>query len=217
MISAGAASLGPALPGCGPSRPAAEVFPQSVASGDPRPDSIVLWTRAVDDPTLPTAVTLQLATDEGFGSQVALGARASLEASPDHDHCLRVKVTGLEPGTTYWYRFEAADARSHVGRFRTAPAADADAPIRFATLSCQDFVGRYYNSLLRLLDAEHDDLDFVVHLGDYVYETTGDPGFMMEGGSRAVRFSAPDEALSLGDGAFFAARSEVIPSSNQSE
>ncbi|MFK7987863.1 MAG: alkaline phosphatase, partial [Sandaracinaceae bacterium] len=134
-------------------------------------------------------------------------SQPTYDASPESDHCVRLRLDGLEAGTTYYYRFTAADARSHTGRFRTAAAPDADVPVRFAVLSCQDYVGRYYNPLLRLLDDEHDDLDFVLHLGDYVYETTGDPGFMMAGGERAVRFEDEAGAISLGDGTFFAARS----------
>jgi alkaline phosphatase D len=209
VVSAGAASLGPSLLGCGGGRPVGEVFPQSVASGDPRPDSIVLWTRAVpEDATRELPVTLEVGTDAELSSRLELDV-AELVARPAHDHCLRVKVTGLSPGTTYHYRFVAEGTASRVGRFRTAPAADADAPIRFALLSCQDWSGRYYNTLLRLLDETHDDLDFVLHVGDYVYETTADPGFMMTSEGRALRFRAPEEAIELGSGedTFHAARS----------
>jgi alkaline phosphatase D len=210
VVSAGAASLGPSVLGCGDSaRPTAEVFPQSVASGDPRDTSIVLWTRALPlDEADDAAVTLEVATDEGFGSRVSL-SNAQLTARADHDHCVRVKVTGLTAGTTFYYRFVHAGTVSHTGRFRTAPAAGTDAPVRFAFASCQDRVGRYYNSLLRLLDDDHDDLAFVVHLGDYVYETTGDPGFMMVGSERTLTFRAPEEAIQFGTGdeAFYSARS----------
>lgn len=211
VVSAGAAGLAPVLPGCdgGPSRPVEEVFPQSVASGDPRETSIVLWTRAVPEGGAGDAdVTLELASDEAFASPVAIDAGV-LVAREEADHCVRVKVTGLTAGATYFYRFTHAGTRSRAGRFRTAPAADADTPVRFAFVSCQDYVGRYYNTLLRLLDDEHDDLAFVLHLGDYVYETTGDPGFMMTGSERTVRLRAPEEAIALGsgDGVYHAARS----------
>jgi alkaline phosphatase D len=210
VISAGAASLGSSMFGCGDGgRPTAEVFPQSVASGDPRDTSIVLWTRAV--PIVESedaAVTLEVATDEAFGSRVTLSS-AQLTARVDHDHCVRVKVTGLSAGTLYYYRFAHAGTLSHTGRFRTAPATGTDASVRFALASCQDRVGRYHNTLLRLLDEDHDDLAFVVHLGDYVYETTGDPQFMMTGSERTVSFRAPEEAIQLGAGeqAYYSARS----------
>ncbi|MCA9607045.1 MAG: alkaline phosphatase D family protein [Myxococcales bacterium] len=208
VVSAGAASLGPSvLTACGASRPTADVFPQSVASGDPRDTSVVLWTRAVPETGGDATVKLELSTDPELGSRFDLGGLSEMTASADHDHCLRVKVTGLSPGTNYFYRFEHDGTRSRVGRFRTAERADANIPVRFAVLSCQDYVGRYYNTLLRLTDGEHDDLTFVVHLGDYVYETTGDPGFMMAGASRAVAFRAPEEAIPLGDGSYHAAKS----------
>lgn len=209
VVSAGAASLGPSiLTACGASRPVADVFPQSVASGDPRDTSAVLWTRAVPEAG-DASVRLELSTDPDFGSRFDLGGLATLTARASHDHCLRVKVTGLSPGTNYFYRFEHEGTRSRTGRFRTAERADANIPVRFAVLSCQDRVGRYYNSLLRLLDGEHDDLTFVVHLGDYVYETTGDPGFMMASEGRGVPLRAPEEAIERGSGAgvYYAARS----------
>ena len=159
VISAGAASLGPSiLSACGSSRPTADVFPQSVASGDPRDTSIVLWTRAVPETDGDATVKLELSTDPDFGSGFDLGGLGTLTASPAHDHCVRVKVTGLSPGTNYFYRFVHEGTRSRTGRFRTAERADANIPVRFAVLSCQDYVGRYYNTLLRLLDGEHDDL-----------------------------------------------------------
>ncbi|HBQ13699.1 MAG TPA: hypothetical protein DEF51_22045 [Myxococcales bacterium] len=213
VVSAGAASMGSSvLVACGddtPARPTAEVFPQSVASGDPRADSIVLWTRAVpEDETTDAMVTLEVGTDAELTSLLTLDVSA-LSARADHDHCVRVKVTGLSAGTTYWYRFVSEGTPTNTGRFRTAAAADADVPVRLALLSCQDRVGRYYNTLLRLLDDAHDDLDFVVHVGDYVYETTGDPGFMMTDSGRGVGLRAPEEAVQMGSGGgeFFAARS----------
>jgi len=214
VVSAGAASLGPSvLSGCADdavARPVEGVFPQSVASGDPRPDSIVLWTRAVPDVDVGDGlVGLELSTDPDFTSALDLGAIASLTASVDHDHCVRVKVTGLEAATTYYYRFAMEGTTSRTGRFRTAPAAGDDAPVRFALLSCQDRVGRYYNSLLPLLDDAQDDLAFILHVGDYVYETTGDPGFMSASDARNVPLRSPEEAIELGSGddTFFAARS----------
>ena len=211
VITAGAASLGPSvLSACGSSRPVDDVFPQSVASGDPREDSIVLWTRALPEGAAADAeVKLELGTDPELSARVDLGGLATLTASAGHDHCVRVKVTGLNPGTNYFYRFEQGGTRSRTGRFRTAERPDANIPVRFAVLSCQDYVGRFYNTLLRLTDGAHDDLTFVLHLGDYVYETDGDPGFMMTDTSRNVDFRAPEEAIPLGSGdtAYHAARS----------
>lgn len=214
VVTAGAASVAPSLLGCeGPGAPSDPyaTFPQSVASGDPRAGSIVLWTRAVPGAGATAAdatVRLELATDEAFTSLVALSA-SELVAFAANDHCLRVKVEGLDAGTRYYYRFEHAGVRSRTGRFRTAAAPDADVPVRFAILSCQDFVGRYYDSLLALLADDADDLDFVVHLGDYVYETTGDPSFMSASEDRRVVFSDVEGAIALTEDGrtFYAARS----------
>ncbi len=210
VVSAGAASLGPSvLTACGTSRPLLDVFPQSVASGDPRADSIVLWTRALPEAGGDAEVKLELATDPEFSARFDLSGLSTSTARADNDHCLRLKITDLQPGTNYFYRFEHAGTRSRTGRFRTAERPDANIPTRFAVVSCQDYSGRYYNTLLRLLDGDHDDLSFVLHLGDYIYETTADPGFMISSEERRVAFSAPEEALPLGSGdaSFLAARS----------
>lgn len=209
VVSAGAATLGPGVLGaCGSSRLRSEVFPQSIASGDPRGDSIVLWTRALpEDPAADGDVNLELATDPEFGSRIDLGDLSSIVARADHDHCVRVKVTGLTTGTTYFYRFEQGGTVTNTGRFRTAELDNANVPVRFAVVSCQDRSGRYYNTLLRLLDGNHDDLTFVLHLGDYVYETDADPAFMTGVGERSVAFRNPEEAIPLGDGSFHAAHS----------
>lgn len=208
VVTAGAATLGRSLVGCedGGGGDPSLVFPQSVASGDPRADSIVLWTRVVA--TGDATVRLVVATDEGFGSLVPLSAD-TLTATAEHDHCVRVKVDGLAAGATYYYRFESEGTRSRTGRFRTAPEAGTDVPVRFALVSCQDRVGRFYNSYLKLLEPEQDDLAFVVHLGDYVYETTGDPSFMTTGAQRAVSFEDTAGAIALEEDGetFYAARS----------
>ena len=160
-------------------------FPQSVASGDPKPDSVVLWTRVIDpgggagDLTL----TLEVAKDARFAEPVV--RTPGLVAPASHDSTVRVKVVGLSARTTYYYRFvyERGGERwgSQVGRTRTAPSASDESVVRFAVASCQDFVGRYYNAWQQLRNLD-EDLDFVVFLGDYVYETTGDPSFMSPGG-----------------------------------
>ncbi len=176
-----------------------DFFPQSVASGDPRPDSVVLWTRAVDAALAgqDTPVTLQVSTEESFATLVL--EKKDLKALASFDHALKVKVTNLQPRTTYYYRFsyekDGQRYTTNVGRTRTAPAAGSDVPVKFAFASCQDYIGRYFNSWNRLLQLD-EDLDFVVFLGDYIYETTGDASFQSStGGGRTVNFS--DEAGAL--------------------
>ncbi len=222
VISAGAVQAAPLLgcggnggtgtPDAGPDAPidappAMTSFPQSVASGDPRPDSIVLWTRAASTGTADVDVVLEVATDDQFAHLVSLST-GQLTAKLATDFCLRVKVTGLTAATRYYYRFRAGTVVSPTGRFKTAAAAGADVPIKFALLSCQDYVGRYYNTLLELLAAAQDDIDFVVHVGDYVYETTGDPGFQQNQG-RNVTFADQAGAIRLGSATnpYYAAKS----------
>jgi alkaline phosphatase D len=183
---------------------AREYFPQSVASGDPRPDSVVLWTRAVDPAHGGnTTLTLEVSKEEGFGTLVL--EQMGLTALSDHDNALKVKVTNLEPRTTYYYRFVYAhDGErfvSPVGRTRTAPAAGADVPVKFAFASCQDYVGRYFNAWSRLVQLD-EDLDFVLFLGDYIYETTGDPAFQTTNTLRNVTFSEPESAIVQATGVF---------------
>lgn len=175
-------------------RDPSEVFPQSVASGDPRTESVVLWTRIEDlaNPGVDQSVGLEVSTSSDFSTLVVGEYFTALVV---HDHCLKVRVTGLQAGTTYYYRFTCNNTTSNTGRTRTAAAAGVDTPVKFAFLSCQDFIGRYYNSYLMLQDQ---DLDFIVFLGDYIYETTGDDQFQVESGTRRVEFDDLDGALRLG-------------------
>jgi alkaline phosphatase D len=181
----------------GPVEEGRAYFPQSVASGDPRPDAVVLWTRAVDParPDEDVELTLQVATDEDFKNRVL--ELEGLRATAEHDHTLKVKVTNLRARTRYYYRFVLEKDRkrlgSPVGRTRTAPAPDQGLPVRFVVANCQDFRGRYYNTWQRLLQLD-EDLDFVLFVGDYVYEADSslvpstDP-------TRNVHFTDPGSAL----------------------
>lgn len=189
-----------------------ELFPQSVASGDPREGSVILWTRVESDAD-EVELVLELYSDAELTKRAEWddGMYTSVIASSDHDHCVKVRVTGLEPDTEYWYRFivdhEGDPRASQTGRCRTAPAADADRPVRFAFVACQDYGGRWYNSYA---DMQRHELDFVVHLGDYIYETAGDEGFQGGTAERNVMFADTAGVLEIsrGDGSCFqAARS----------
>lgn len=182
-------------------------FPQSIASGDPRPDAVVLWTRVVDPerPGEDLELEVQLSTTEDFAEFVS----TEVVASADRDGTVRVNSTELEAATIYYYRFvyrtAAASFTTRTGRTRTAPAPDSDVPVRFAFVSCQDYIGRYYNNYLALLEQ---DIDFLVHLGDYIYETTGDPSFQLTEG-RTVEFSDTSGAIVFNEGQdneYYAAR-----------
>lgn len=196
MVFAGAlAGVGCAPPPADPSltiEDGAAFFPQSVASGDPRPSSVVLWAR-VEDPDAGDAdltLVVEVSTTANFEDLVA---SAEVVALGRHDHCAKAKIEGLDPATTYHYRFVYKKGTrrlaSRTGRTRTAPAEGADAPVRFAFASCQNFAAGYFNAHLLLA---REDVDFVVHLGDYIYETT-ERGVTPD---RAVSFTDAEGAIS---------------------
>jgi alkaline phosphatase D len=149
-------------------------FTLGIASGYPTPDSVVLWTRLAPDPHAgggmpPAAVEVgwEVSTDDAFRSIVRRGRETAV---PRWAHSVRAEVAGLDPGRWYFYRFHAGGATSPAGRTRTAPAAGAAvARLRFAYASCQQYEQGHYVAY-RHMAAE--DLDFVVHLGDYIYESS---------------------------------------------
>lgn len=140
-------------------------FAHGVASGDPLPDAIILWTR-VTPPSVGAEVEVrwQLADTREFRTIVAQGRTT---ATADRDHTVKVDVGELSPGRTYHYRFEALGQRSPIGRTRTAPAGPTPAA-RFAVVSCSNYPFGYFNVYAAI--AGRDDLDAVLHLGDYLYE-----------------------------------------------
>ncbi|MDX1493903.1 MAG: PhoD-like phosphatase N-terminal domain-containing protein, partial [Longimicrobiales bacterium] len=155
--AAGVVALG-GLPGCGAGRAfraATHPFTLGVASGDPSPDGVVLWTR-LDRMALEAAgahhdvveVRWELAEDEGLRRIVRTG---SVDARPELGHSAHVELAGLGPGRDYFYRFLAGGEVSAVGRTRTAPEPDADNPrLDFAFLSCQHYEHGYYTALRHL-------------------------------------------------------------------
>jgi alkaline phosphatase D len=155
-------------------------FPQGVMAADPKPDSIILWTRVVapnddDIKEVPSTranvkVMLEVSMTEAFTD--ALATPVTLVAQAKYDNTIRHKLTGLNPATTYYYRFRAEAGVSRVGRFKTAPALNADvAALNFAFMACQDWSVNHWIGLSALVTHN---LDFVVHLGDYIYEAAGD-------------------------------------------
>jgi phosphodiesterase/alkaline phosphatase D-like protein len=147
-------------------------FRHGVASADPLPDGVLLWTRVTTDAAGPVAVDWWL----GEGPQAAAAlARGTAEASPERDFTVHVDVGGLEPGTTYWYGFGAGDVASPVGRTRTAPVG----PLRVGLASCANWSCGFFNAYANLAAR---DLDLVVHVGDYLYEND-----LMRLSRRAVR------------------------------
>ncbi|MFB6709584.1 alkaline phosphatase D family protein [Streptomyces sp. NPDC056333] len=152
-------------------------FLHGVASGDPLPDGILLWTRVTPTPdAVPgsgrgadTAVRWEVAEDKEFTRIVAQGSTVARAAS---DHTVKADVRGLAPASTYWFRFSAGDGgavRSAAGRTRTAPALGAATPgVRFGVVSCANWESGYFSPYRHL--AARADLDAVLHLGDYIYE-----------------------------------------------
>ncbi len=172
--AAGLVALG-ALPGCGFARVPRlldDPFTLGVASGDPTSDGVVLWTRlarnvlrgrGLADRAVP--VNWEIAHDRAFGQVVRSGESLAL---PELGHSVHAEVNGLEPGRRYFYRFTTGGVSSPRGRTMTAPGPEAMAQcVRFAFASCQNYEHGYYSALQHLAE---EDVDFIAHLGDYIYE-----------------------------------------------
>lgn len=170
----------------------AAAFPQGVASGDPRPDSVVLWTRA--EPVRGEAAVqllLEVSRDGDFAQPVL---RQPVTAGADSDYTVRAVVDGLDADRHYYYRFRgAAGSVSRIGRTRTAPPPDASPPVTVAFVSCQSYEQAHYGSWARLLAddeaaAPDEAIDFVLHLGDFIYERSW---LRRYDGSPQVRYVPP--------------------------
>ena len=192
--AAGAGAIAVGLPvAAGPAdaaSAASAVFRHGVASGDPLPDRIILWTRVTPSTDASpgsrrggaSTITWEMSGSRDFNRVVASG---SVTTDTSRDHTVKVDASGLRPATVYWYRFRvtggsAVGAVSPIGRTKTAPAAGADvARVRFGVVSCSNWEAGYFSSYRFL--ADRTDLDAVVHLGDYLYEY-GPGGYAGKGG-----------------------------------
>ncbi|MFF9084924.1 alkaline phosphatase D family protein [Streptomyces sp. NPDC014991] len=152
----------------------APAFLHGVASGDPLPDGVLLWTRVTPVPeAIPgsgtgpdTEVGWVVARDRALTDIVA---RGSTTATAGSDHTVKADIRGLAPATDYWFRFSAGGTDSPVARTRTAPAANADVSgLRFGVVSCANWEAGYFAAYRHL--AARNDLDAWLHLGDYIYE-----------------------------------------------
>ncbi|MFI8893089.1 alkaline phosphatase D family protein [Streptomyces paradoxus] len=179
----------------------APAFLHGVASGDPLPDGVLLWTRVTPVPeAIPgsgagpdTEVSWVVAEDKAFTTVVAKGSTTAAAAS---DHTVKADIRGLRPGTDYWFRFSAGGTDSPTARTRTAPAHDAAVPgLRFGVVSCANWEAGFFSSYRHL--AARGDLDAWLHLGDYIYEYgTGEYGTR----GKVVRPHAPaHEIVTLAD------------------
>ena len=141
-------------------------FAQSVASGQPAPDAITLWTK-LSQLERPGLIQYEVSRDPDFRSVLARHS-VPLDAGRDFAVTTRLQTAKLRPGEQYYYRFLTCDRSSPVGRFRTLRPADSNEPIRIGFFSCQEWNGGFYTAHAAL--AEEQNLDAVVCLGDYVYE-----------------------------------------------
>lgn len=172
------------------------VFVHGVASGDPLGDRIVIWTRVTVPAGGPEPVPVHwiVGRDEALASIVAQGESTARASS---DLTVSVDVDGLEPGTRYWYAFEALGERSPVARTRTLPVDGID-HLQFAMVSCAKFNAGYFNGYARIADRA--DLDFVLHLGDYIYEASQNPPASQTKSADIGRpFDPLDECRTLAD------------------
>ena len=174
-LAAAAAASSARLRGAVAAAPKLTGYPFSlgVASGDPTPDGFVLWTRLAPRPlepgggmpAEPVEVSWQVAEDEGMGRVVTRGTAV---ANPGWAHAVHVEVAGLRPGRWYWYQFRVGSEVSPKGRTRTFPApTELPERLRFAFASCQHYESGLYTAYEHMV---REDLDLIVHLGDYIYE-----------------------------------------------
>ncbi|KQW49032.1 alkaline phosphatase [Nocardioides sp. Root1257] len=184
-------------------RPGHRQFRHGVASGDPLPHAVLIWTRVTPTPASTpgsgkgprVTVTWEVATDGRFRHVVRRGTFAT---GPSRDHTVKVDVTGLDPATWYHYRFHVAGQTSRVGRTRTAPAPEATPRhLRFGVVSCANLQAGWFSAYRGL--ADRDDLHAVIHLGDYLYEYgPGQYGYGSD--DRDIRSHVPaHEMVSLPD------------------
>jgi alkaline phosphatase D len=156
-----------------------ELFPEGVASGDPDSHSVILWTRRPFRAGARVAhLDVEVSSRSDFETVIARARAPVLEVS---DWTCRALVAGLKPATTYWYRFtDSTGSGSRVGRTRTAPLNSDARPVRFAAVSCQNVnMGAQHAWRRMILEDKRADaseqLDFVLHLGDFIYEVVWYP------------------------------------------
>jgi alkaline phosphatase D len=166
-------------------------FYHGVASGDPLPDRIILWTRVTPDDSLTSIdVSWEIAEDAGFNS---IYKSDTVSTNPGRDYTVKVDVDALRPDQVYYYRFKALGATSITGRTKTAPIRAKDS-LQFAVVSCSNWEWGYFNAYDRI--ADRGILDGVLHLGDYIYEY----GTGRYGDTTIGRFNIPrHEIITLKD------------------
>ncbi|WP_369822268.1 alkaline phosphatase [Saccharomonospora sp. CUA-673] len=193
-VGAGAVLLGSSPAAAAPSRKLTDPFTLGVASGDPLPDGVVLWTRLAPKPLdhdggMPgriVGVEWEIALDEKFADVVRRGTE---RAAPEQAHSVHADVRGLEPHREYFYRFRVGGEISPAGRARTAPAPGSAAEVHFAFASCSNWEQGYFTAYRHMAEERP---DVVFHLGDYLYEYSA-------GENGDVRTHEGDEMNELGE------------------
>lgn len=162
-------------------------FYHGVASGDPLTDAVIIWTRITIQDTTQANVPVhwEMARDVNFTSMVDSG---TVTTGSNRDYTVKIDVTGLQPNTFYYYRFTYDGACSVTGRTKTAPEGMVD-QLRFAVVSCSDYREGYFNAYQSIVD--RNDVDAVIHLGDYIYEYGG--------GSPPRTWEPANEIITLSD------------------
>lgn len=168
------------------------VFRHGVASGDPLSDRVILWTRVTPASQAGShTVSWVMARDPKLAQVVS---RGDAQTGAARDFTIKVDVTGLQPATTYYYRFEGAGGRSPIGRTRTLPV-EGVSRIRLGVVSCSNLPQGFFNAYACL--ANRPDLDAILHLGDYLYEY---PNAQYGDGTRLARIPFPNkEIIALSD------------------
>ncbi len=141
------------------------MFEHGVASGDPLPDGVIIWTRVSPEADGEIEVWWEMSLDPEFTQRTAQGT-VTTDASADYT--VKVDVPNLIWGREYYYRFFAQDRQSPIGRTRLAPRGDEASRLRFGVCSCSDYSVGYFHAYRHM--AARADLDAVIHLGDYFYE-----------------------------------------------
>lgn len=192
----GAAVISYGLMGCSDSDDDNSVpaqFLHGVASGDPAQDAVILWTRVTPDSAGDVKVSWQVASDAAFSQLVTTG---EMVTNANRDYTVKIDARGLRAGQTYFYRFMTGGKTSEVGKTRTLPEGDVSS-VKLAVMSCANFPAGYFN--VYELAAAQDDLDAVVHLGDYIYEYARG-GYASEHAAELGREVLPaNELLTLSD------------------
>ena len=144
--------------------PALKPFYYGVASGDPTPNSVVIWSKITPDVDAPTRLKWEVATDSIFKNIIQNGETITDETA---NYTTTLEITELRPNQFYFYRFFHGNTPSVIGRTKTAPVGDVE-HLKLAVVSCANFEAGYYNAYENI--ARRNDIDAVLHLGDYIYE-----------------------------------------------